>query len=120
MVDFCPKCGSMLRKGPCKCGSKKPTGFYKSPNSLVKHIWNPPSANVIYCKLFNISYDKLKNLISRGKYPEELTVIKKKLSSNKYTCCQCMYYNEVKYHCQIKNRNFEKNSICKGFEPSKI
>ena len=120
MVEFCPECGSLLRRKYCDCGYNSPKIQRKNTNAPIKRIWDLPSANLIYSKLTGTSMDKLKSLISKGNYPEELKIIKKKLNARKYTCCNCVYYNEERLHCQIKNKWFEKDSICKGFEPFEI
>ena len=120
MVEFCPECGSLLMGKYCKCGYNSPKILRKNTNAPIKHIWNPPSANVVYSKLTGTPIEKLKLQINKGHYPEKLKVIRKNLNARKYTCCNCVYYNEERFHCQIKNKWFEKDSICKGFEPFEI
>ena len=118
LVEFCPECGNMLRKKSCKCG-------YNDQNSLTKNvtgtslieIWNPPSPKVIFCKLTATSHDKLETMLSKGKYPEKLKEITKKLKNHLFSCCNCVYYNEEIFHCQIKNKFLKKESICRSFEP---
>jgi hypothetical protein len=80
-------------------------------------IWDPPSPKIIYSRLTATSQDKLRVMLSKGPYPEKLKEIIKKVKNRQYSCCNCVYYNEEKFHCQIKNKWFKKDSICKSFEP---
>ena len=118
MVDFCPECGNMLRKNACGCGYNNPSINSKNlSNTSLIHIWNPPTPNIIYCKITATSYDKLKMMLSKGTYPEKLKEIKKKLKNRLYSCINCVYYNDEIFHCQIKNKYLKKDSICRSFEP---
>ena len=121
MVEFCPECGNMLRKKPCGCGSVDQPSTSKdvSSNSLIE-IWNPPSPNTIYCRITGTAYDKLKKILSKGAYPEELKEIRKKINRHLYSCCNCVYYVEKVFHCKFKNKFLNKTSICKSFEPWEI
>lgn len=122
MVDFCPECGNMLRKNRCKCGYGQQQGskIVKSSNSPVKIMWNPPSPNIIYCKITATPFEKLKTGLNKGIYPEKLREIKKRLKKHDLSCLNCVYYEEKNFHCQIKNKFFSKDSICKSFEPFDI
>jgi len=108
----------MLRKNACGCGYNNPSINSKNlSNTSLIHIWNPPTPNIIYCKITATSYDKLKMILSKGTYPEKLKEIKKKLRNHLFSCSNCLYYNEEIFHCQIKNKYLEKDSICSNFEP---
>lgn len=121
MVDFCPDCDNLLRRNVCKCGYNKPNiKSVKSRNfsntSLI-HIWNPPTPNIIYCKISATSLDTLRKMVSKGKYPVKLKEIKKKLKNHLFSYTNCLYYNEELFHCQIKNKYIDKESICSSYEP---
>ena len=121
MVEFCPECGNMLRKKPCGCGYVDQSSNSKNVSSVsLVEIWNPPSNNTIYCQITGTSYDRLKYLLSKGVYPEELKEIKEKIKKHYYTCCKCVYYIEENFHCKLKNKFLKKSSICKSFEPWEI
>lgn len=118
MVEFCPECGNLLRKGACKCGyNKKVIPSRNGISHPLIEIWDPPSPKVIYCKLTATSLDKLKSMLSRGAYPEKLKEVSKKVKNHLYSCLNCVYYNEEISHCQIKNKYLKKESICRSFEP---
>ena len=121
MVDFCPECGNMLRKGSCKCGyDDDALHSKKSSNVLVRQVWDPPSPNIVYCRITGTSLDKLKKGLSKGNYPEKLKEIKIKLKKHEYSCRNCVYYVEKEMHCKIKNKYFKNESICTRFEPFDI
>jgi len=121
MVDFCPECGSMLRKNKCRCGyGQKAPKIVKSSNGAMLTIWDPPTPNIIYCKITATSIEKLRIGIKKGIYPEKLKEIKKRLKTRDLSCLNCVYYEEMKLHCQIKNKYITKDSICKRFEPFDI
>ncbi|MFW9785926.1 MAG: hypothetical protein ACFFFB_26815 [Candidatus Heimdallarchaeota archaeon] len=117
MVEFCPECGNLLRKGTCGCGYSK---HATSSNgiSLVK-IWKPPSPNIVYCRMTATSYDKLKSLLLKGIYPEKLKEIRKNIKNHLYSCIDCVYYHEELSLCKFKNKYIQRDSICKSFEPYK-
>ncbi|MFX1530532.1 MAG: hypothetical protein ACFFBC_05425 [Promethearchaeota archaeon] len=115
MVEFCPKCGNLLRKKPCPCGYDNLDSTSES-KSLLK-IWSPPTPNIIYCKITATSLEKLKKMLSKGIRVQKLKEIRDKLKNHFYTCCNCVYYHEEIFHCQLKNKNLRKDSICKSFEP---
>jgi hypothetical protein len=108
----------MLRKKSCKCGYNTQDTLSKNENitSLIE-IWNPPSPKIIFCKLTATSQDKLKIMLNKGIYPEKLKEITEKLKNHHFSCCDCVYYNEEIFHCQIKNKYLKKESICRSFEP---
>ncbi|GAI58567.1 unnamed protein product [marine sediment metagenome] len=118
MIEFCPECGGLLRKNRCRCGYNAPTIAKKiiSKDGVIQ-IWNPPSPNIIYCKITGTPLEKLKKRLNKGIYPEKLKEIKKKLKEHLYTCCNCVYYKEDVLHCQYKNKFLKKDSICRSFEP---
>ena len=116
MVDFCPECGNMLRKNSCKCGYEEDQVKIKTKTFYIE-MWDPPSPKVIYSRLTATSHDKLRKMLSKGNYPEKLKEITKKLKNHLYSCRNCVYYNEEKFHCQVKNKFVTKDSICKRFEP---
>jgi len=116
LVEFCPECGNMLRKKTCRCGYREIQANNAS-NTYIIEIWDPPSPKIIYCRLTATSQEKLRNMLSKGNYPEKLKVITKKVKKHLYSCCNCVYYNEEELHCQIKNKFLKKDSICKRFEP---
>ena len=121
MVDFCPECGSMLRKNQCRCGyGQPPPKIVKSSNGLMLTIWDPPTPNIIYCKITATPIEKLRIGLNKGIYPDKLREIKKRLKKHDLTCLNCVYYEENKFHCQIKNKFVSKDSICKRFEPFEI
>lgn len=115
MVEFCPECGNLLRKGGCKCGYNQPKVSNKDI-SLIK-VWDPPSPNIIYSRLTATPLMKLKSMLNKGIYPEKLKEIKKKLKQHLYTCSNCVYYDESLSHCKKKNKYIQNSSICKTFEP---
>lgn len=117
LVEFCPECGNMLRKKSCKCGYNNQNSPTNVTGTSLIEIWNPPSPKVIFCKLTATSHDKLETMLSKGKYPEKLKEITKKLKNHLFSCCNCVYYNEEIFHCQIKNKFLKKESICRSFEP---
>ncbi len=118
MVDFCPECGSLLRKNACKCGYNNQKSHSKNTsNTYVLEIWDPPSPKTIYSRLTATSHDKLRIMLNKGNYPEKLNEITKKVKNHLYSCCNCLYYNEEKLHCQVKNKFLKKDSICRRFEP---
>ena len=118
MVDFCPECGSMLRKNRCRCGyGQQGSKIVKSSNGPMINIWNPPTPNIIYCKITATPIEKLRIGLKKGKIPDKLREIKSKLKKHELTCLNCVYYEEKKFHCQIKNKYVSKDSICKSFEP---
>lgn len=115
MVEFCPECGNLLRKKPCKCGydsREKPT-----KKSFLNQIWDPPSPNTIYCNLTATAYEKLKLMLKKRIYPEKLKEIQKKLKKHLYSCNVCLYYHKELSLCKKKNKYFTEDSICKSFEP---
>jgi hypothetical protein len=121
MVDFCPECGSMLRKNRCKCGyGQQGSKIVKSSTGPMINIWNPPTPNIIYCKITATPIEKLRIGLKKGKYPDKLKEIKNRLKKHELTCLNCVYYEEKKFHCQIKNKYVSKDSICKSFEPFDI
>lgn len=125
MVDFCPECGSLLRKNYCKCGygqqdSKIVISSNDPMNSPMIKVWDPPTPNIIYCKVTATQIEKLRIGLKKGIFPEKLKEIKKKLKKHDLTCLNCVYYEEKKFHCQIKNKYITKDSICKRFEPFDI
>lgn len=117
LVEFCPDCGNMLRKKSCKCGYNNQNSSTNVTGTSLIEIWNPPSPKIIFCKLTATSQDKLETMLSKGKYPEKLKDITKKLKNHLFSCCNCVYYNEEIFHCQIKNKFLKKESICRSFEP---
>ena len=122
MVDFCPECGSLLRKNRCKCGygQQSPKSDKNSNGIPLIQIWNPPTPNIIYCKITATPLEKLKSGLNKGIIPEKLRDIKKKLKNHQLSCQNCVYYNFDRSHCQIKNKYISMDSICKTFEPFKI
>ncbi|MHA1914574.1 MAG: hypothetical protein ACW986_11800 [Promethearchaeota archaeon] len=115
MVEFCPECGNMLRKKACRCGY---TEFETTPTKIpLRQLWNPPSPNIIYCKLTATPYEKLKSMLKKGEYPEKLKEIKKKVKNRLLSCRNCVYYDEYLFLCKFKNKYIAKDSICKTFEP---
>ncbi|MFX1275216.1 MAG: hypothetical protein ACFFAT_09270 [Promethearchaeota archaeon] len=122
MVDFCPECGSLLRKNLCKCGyGQQRPKIAKSTNGIpLIHVWDPPTPNIIYCKITATPLEKLKTGLNKGIVPEKLREIKNKLKKYQITCQNCLYYIKERSHCQIKNKYISKDSICKTFEPFKI
>lgn len=119
MVEFCPECGSLLRKRACRCGYNQPKPK-ETNNGGLNYIWNPPSPNIIYCKITATPIEKLRSALNKGDYPDKLKEIKINLRNHQYTCCNCVYYNEEINHCQIYNKFYKKDSICKRFEPFEI
>ncbi len=121
MVDFCPECGNMLRKRQCRCGygQKRPKAVKSSTGSMLT-IWDPPTPNIIYSKITATPIEKLRIEISKGRYPDKLRDIKNRLKKHDLSCLNCVYYEEKKFRCQIKNKYVSKDSICKRFEPFNI
>ncbi len=118
VVEFCPECGNMLRKKSCKCGYNNQNIHSKNVSNMsLNEIWDPPPPKIIYCKLTATSHNKLETMLSKRKYPEKLKDITKKLKNHLFSCCNCVYYNEAIFHCQIKNKYLTKESICRSFEP---
>ncbi len=115
MVEFCPKCGNLLRKKPCPCGYSDRESTPQS-RSLIT-IWSPPNPNIIYCKLTATSLEKLKLMLSKGIHLEKLKEIREKLKNHLFSCCDCVYYHEEIFHCRLKNKYLAKDSICRSFEP---
>ena len=115
MIEFCPDCGNLLRKKPCPCGYNDHESTPKKMS--LGHIWDPPSANLIYCRITATPYDKLKLMLSRGVNLEKLKEIKVKVKNKLYSCLNCVYYHEEIFHCKIRNKYLKKDSICKSFEP---
>ena len=115
MIEFCPECGNMLRKKSCACGYNE----LKTDNkkAYLSQIWDPPSPNIIYCRITATSFEKLKSMLSKGVQLEKLKEIKKKVRNHLYSCCNCVYYNEAIFLCKFKNKYLKKDSICKRFEP---
>ena len=115
MIEFCPDCGNMLRKKPCPCGysDKK----INDKNAYLSQMWDPPSPNIIYCRITATPFEKLKSMLSKGVQLEKLKEIRKKVKNRLYSCCNCVYYHEDLFHCKLKNKYFKKDSICKRFEP---
>ena len=122
MVEFCPECGSLLRKNQCKCGyGQKSLKIVRNDEGIpIKHVWSPPTPNIIYCKITATPLEKLKIGLNKGIMPEKLKDIKKKLKKHEFSCLNCVYYEELHSHCQIKNKYFSRDSICKIFEPFKL
>ena len=116
MVEFCPECGNMLRKKSCGCGYNE---IKITPNgpSLIK-IWEPPTPNIIYCKITATPLDNLKLILKKGVVPKKLKEVRSKLKKHLYTCSECLYYHEEISHCKKKNKYLTKDSICRIFEPS--
>ncbi|GAH05563.1 unnamed protein product, partial [marine sediment metagenome] len=88
MIEFCPDCGNLLRKKPCPCGYSEPETTLKGMS--LGHIWDPPSANLIYCRITATPYDKLKLMLNKGIKPEKLKEIKKGLKNHLYSCLNCV------------------------------
>ena len=108
----------MLRKKSCKCGYNTQDSLSTNLNNMsLIEIWNPPSPKIIFCKLTGTSQDKLKIMLNKGIYSDKLKEITKKLKNHHFSCCDCVYYNEEIFHCQIKNKYLKKESICRSFEP---
>ena len=121
MVDFCPECGNMLRKNRCRCGyGQQGSKIVKSSNGPMINIWNPPTPNIIYCKITATPIEKLRIGLKKGIFPDKLREIKNRLKKHELSCLNCVYYEEKKFHCQIKNKYVSKDSICKSFEPFDI
>ncbi len=122
MVDFCPECGNLLKKNQCKCGyGQQGLKISKSSEGIpLIHVRDPPSPNIIYCKITATSLEKLKIGLSKGIVPEKLREIKRKLERYELTCQNCVYFEEERSHCQIKNKYISSGSICKTFEPFEI
>ncbi len=118
MVDFCPECGGLLMKNRCKCGygKQKPPMEKNSYGAVIKE-WNPPSPNIIYCKITATPIEKFRIDLKKGNYPEKLKQIKLRLKKRDLTCLNCVYYEKKNLHCQIKNKYYSKDSICFRFEP---
>ena len=117
MVQFCPECGALLRKNSCPCGYNAPSTVVKGDSNIIlNYIWDPPSTNMLYCKITGTPYEKLKFEISKGNYPEKLKEIREDIKDHKYTCRNCVYYNHEKSHCKLKNKYFKDDSICKSIE----
>jgi len=115
MVEFCPKCGNLLRKKTCRCGY---TTSETTTNKIsLIQLWDPPAPNIIYCKITATPYEKLKLMLKKGVYPEKLKEIKKKVRNHLFSCDDCVYYHEEISHCKLKNKYIKKDSICKTFEP---
>jgi hypothetical protein len=118
LVEFCPDCGSLLRKKSCKCGYNSPELRNKSINGThLIEIWDPPPPKAIYCKITATPLKKLNLMLRKGNYPQKLKEITSKLKSHHLTCLNCVYYNIEISHCQIKNKYLKKDSICRNFEP---
>ncbi|MHA2391801.1 MAG: hypothetical protein ACXAEX_07515 [Promethearchaeota archaeon] len=117
MVEFCPECGNLLRKKPCKCGYSEEEDT-SNKISLIK-IWKPPSPNNVYCRITATSYEKLRSMLSKGIYPEKLKEIRKRIKNHLYSCINCVYYHEELSLCKFKNKYIQRDSICKSFEPYK-
>jgi hypothetical protein len=115
MVEFCPECGSILRKKTCRCGYTD-REITTDKISLIQ-MWDPPSPNIIYCKITATRYKKLKLMLNKGVYPEKLKEIKVKIRNRLYSCNNCVYFHEEISHCKIKNKFMKEDSICKTFEP---
>jgi hypothetical protein len=115
MVEFCPECGNLLRKKGCKCGYESIEKTSKT--SLPNQIWDPPSPNIIYCRLTATSAEKLRSMLNKRIYPERLKEIQINLKNHYYSCQVCLYYNEEISLCKKKNKYLAKDSICKSFEP---
>lgn len=115
MVEFCPKCGNLLRKKPCPCGYSDNESTPESKS--LNYIWSPPAPNIIYCKLTATSLEKLKLMLNKGLYPEKLREIKEKLRNRLYSCKDCVYYHGEISLCKLKNKYLRRDSICKTFEP---
>lgn len=115
MVEFCPECGSLLRKKTCRCGYKE-CEITADKVSLIQ-MWEPPSPNIIYCKITATPYEKLKLMLTKGVYPEKLKEIKEKVRNHLYSCGDCVYFHVEVSHCKIKNKYIKEESICKTFEP---
>jgi hypothetical protein len=115
MVEFCPDCGNLLRNKPCPCGYKDQEITPKKMS--LGYIREPPSANIIYCRITATPFDKLKMMLSKGVYLEKLKEIRFKLKKNLYSCLNCVYYHEEDFLCKPKNKYLRKDSICKSFEP---
>ncbi|MFX1428226.1 MAG: hypothetical protein ACFFBE_17365 [Promethearchaeota archaeon] len=115
MVEFCPECGNLLRRNRCKCGYNE----QQIPNNKLSliQIWDPPSPNIIYCRITATPLKKLKQMISKGAYPDKLKEIKRKVRNHLYSCINCVYYHEEISLCKKKNKYVQNNSICKTFEP---
>jgi len=116
MVEFCPECGSLLRKKSCPCGYNAPSPKKKETAGILE-IWDPPSPKVIYCKITGTPFDKLKKDIKKGIYPEGLKKIKQKLKKHLIDCINCVYFRDDILHCKIRNKYMKEGSICRKFEP---
>jgi hypothetical protein len=115
MVEFCPECGSLLRKKTCRCGYTE-CEITADKVPLIQ-MWDPPSPNIIYCKIMATPYEKLKLMLTKGVYPEKLKEIKEKVRNHLYSCGDCVYFDVEISHCKIKNKYIKEESICKTFEP---
>ncbi|KKK42201.1 hypothetical protein LCGC14_0822020 [marine sediment metagenome] len=114
MIEFCPKCGNMLRKKPCLCGYIDETDNNNVP---LGHIWDPPTSNIIYCKITTTPIEKIRLMLNKRVVPDKLKEVREKVKKHLYSCLNCVYYHEDKFHCKIKNKFLTKDSICKSFEP---
>jgi hypothetical protein len=115
MVEFCPECGNLLRKGPCKCGYA--SDEIPTKKSYINQMWDPPSPNIIYCRLTATPLEKLRLMLNKRIYPEKLKEIRQNLKNHLYTCEVCLYYDEKESRCKKKNKFLTKDSICMNFEP---
>jgi len=115
MVEFCPECGNLLRKKPCPCGYD--SNKSSSNTSSLNQMWDPPSPNLIYCRITATSFDKLKSMLKKNIVPDILKDIRRKINNHLYSCTDCLYYDENKSLCQKKKKYLSKESICRIFEP---
>ena len=113
MVEFCPECGNLLRKKRCKCGYDE----VPSKTASLNKIWDPPSPNIIYCRLTAMSLEKLRSMLNKRIYPEKLKEIQINFKNHYYSCSICLYYSEEISLCKKRNKYLTKDSICKSFEP---
>jgi DNA-directed RNA polymerase subunit M/transcription elongation factor TFIIS len=116
MIKFCPECGNLLRKKFCPCGYNAPADKKVIKDGVIQ-IWQPPTPNIIYCKITGTPLEKLKKGLNKGIYPDKLKEIKIKLKKHLFSCRDCVYYREDVIHCQLKNKFLKKDSICRSFEP---